>query len=265
MRHDIAGAQRIATRNRYKVECIGHFHADGVQCPFHGQTAFCGQAQHVARVKWRETFFNVVVTVGLNELLNRSFDAVAANVLWYVGLIGAGTGTVGITSALFAVTGSGTAFAAGDNASDIVIVGAGAAGADLFTTVNGNPSSATALNTVAAAGSTVSGASYAIEPRAADTMASKSFNETVPYSNATRPAWTKNGTASAGAMSNSSAKAAFTINATGRVFGLFLANDNTKSGTAGVLYGGGLFSGGSRAVQSGDTLNGQIDLSAVSQ
>lgn len=205
---------------------------------------------------------NLVVTEGRNTLLGRTFDAVAADVLWYVGLIGAGAGTVAITSGAAAVTGTGTAFANGDNGSDIVIVGAGAAGADLITTVSGNPASTTALTTAANAGTTVSGAAYAIEPRAADVMNSKSFNETAPYSNATRPAWTKNGAPSAGAMSNSSSKASFNINATGRVFGSFLANNNTKSGTTGLLYGGGLdITNGSRGLVSGDILNAQIDLS----
>lgn len=47
-----------------------------------------------------------------------------------------------------------------------------------------------------------------------------------------------------------------------RIFGAFMATDNTKGGTAGILYGGGLFTtGGSRAVQSGDTVNVQVDLS----
>ena len=37
--------------------------------------------------------------------------------------------------------------------------------------------------------------------------------------------------------------------------GAVLASNNTKAGTTGVLYSAGLFSGGDRAVQSGDTLN----------
>lgn len=211
------------------------------------------------RLKWREVYHNLVVTVGLNELLGRTFDSVPADVNWYVGLIGAGTGTVAITSGAAAVTGTSTSFAAGDNGSDLIIVGAGASAADLVTTVSGNPSSGTALTAAANASTTVTGAAYAIEPRPADTMSSKSFNEVVPYSNANRPTWTKNGSPSGGAMSNSASKAAFTINAPGRIFGAFLVSNNTKSGTTGVLFGGGLFTGGSRQVQSGDTLNIQID------
>lgn len=101
-------------------------------------------------------------------------------------------------------------------------------------------------------------------PVAADTMASHASWATItPYSNATDPAWTANGAASAGAMSNSSSKAVFNINATDTVFGAFLKNNNTKGGTTGDLYGVGDFSS-SRDVESGDTLNVQVDLSITS-
>lgn len=233
-------AGRVAVTSRYTVECrdaAGH-------------------------LRWRESFENIVVNTGLNALLDNTFNAIAGSVSWYVGLIGANTGTVSITSGAAAITGSGTDFQTTDVGSDLIIVGAGAAGADLITTISAR-SSTTAATAGANAGSTVSGASFAVEPRPADTMGSKSFNETAPYSNGTRPAWTKNGAASGGAMSNSSSKASFSINTTGRVFGAFLSSDSTKSGTTGTLYGGGLFSTGSRSVLNGDTVTVQIDLSAT--
>lgn len=233
-------AQPVRMRTRYTVECIA---PDG-------------------SLRWAEQFENIVVTAGLNALLDNSFTAAAGSVNWYVGLIGAHTGSVSITSGAAAITGSGTDFQATDVGSDITIVGAGASAADLVTTVLSR-SSTTAAVANANAGTTVTGAAFAIEPRPADTMSSKSFNETTPYSDATRPAWTRNGAASAGAMSNSSSKASFTINATGRVFGAFLSSNNTKGGTTGTLYGGGLFATGSRSVLSGDTLNVQVDLSAT--
>jgi hypothetical protein len=228
-------------RTRYTVEC---FDARGT-------------------LKWAAGFFNLVVTEGLNLLLNRSFDAIAADVNWYVGMIGAHSGTVSITTGTNSITGSGTSFTSADVGSDIIIVGAGAAGADLVTTV-ASVTNGTTATTTANAGTTVSGASYAIEPRPADTMASHAgFTEVTPYSNANRPTWTKNGTASAGAMSNSSSKASFTINATSRVFGAFMSTNNTKGGTTVSLYGGGLFSTGSRSILSGDTVNVQSDLSVT--
>ncbi len=213
-------------------------------------------------------FDNLVVNEGLNALLNRTFDAVGADVNWYVGLIGAGTGTVAITSGAAAVTGTGTTFDTGLDAApiaDIIIVGAGASGADLIQTV-ATFTSGTSITLSGNASTTVSGASFAAEPVASDTLASKinCWNEVTPYSNANRPTWTKNGSASGGAMSNSSSKASFSVNATSRIFGGFLANNNTKGGTTGTLYGGGLFiTTGSRAVVNGDTLNVQVDLSVT--
>jgi hypothetical protein len=265
MRSNVSQAVKMATH--YTVECSASFHRDGSKCAFHGLPPLCRERFHQRRTLWRDKFHNLVVTEGLNELLARSFNAVPADVNWYVGLVGAGTGTVAITASANAVTGTGTTFDAGlavAPKADIIIVGAGAAGADMVDTV-ASRSSTTALTTAGNAASTVSGASFATEPVAADTLAShiNSWAEVVPYSNGTRPAWTKNGAPSGGAMSNSSSKASFSINAGSRIFGLFLASDNTKSGTTGKLYGGGLFTGGSRTVVSGDTLNAQIDLSAT--
>jgi hypothetical protein len=95
---------------------------------------------------------------------------------------------------------------------------------------------------------------------AGDTLASHAgWLEGTPYAG-NRPAWTKNGAASSGAMSNSSSKASYSINATLTVRGAFLASVNT--GTSGILYGAGDFSG-TRDVESGDTLTLQVDLSVT--
>jgi len=88
---------------------------------------------------------------------------------------------------------------------------------------------------------------------AADTMLSHAgWDEFAGYSNATRPAPTFNA-ASAGAITTTAT--AFNINATGTVAGAFLTTNNTISGTTGTLFSAGNFTGGSRAVASGDTLN----------
>lgn len=255
----------LQIKNQYRITCHERFHANGSRCDVPEDSCYLW---HHVSPKWTMDFHNLVVTVGRNELLDRTFTAVGANVNWYVGLVGAGAGTVAITSGAASVTGTSTTFdAALDDSpiADIVIVGAGAAGADLITTVATRTSN-TAITTTANAGTTVSGAAYATEAVPADTLAShiNSWSDTAPYSNATRPAWTRNGAASAGAMSNSSSKASFTINTTGRAFGAFLVTDNTKSGTAGSLYGVGIdVTNGSRAVQNGDSLNVQIDLSVT--
>lgn len=98
---------------------------------------------------------------------------------------------------------------------------------------------------------------------AGDTMASHAgWAEVVPYSDGTRPAFTT-GTISAGSVDNSASKAVFNINATSTVFGAFLVDNNTKSGTTGTLLGAGDFAS-SRAVLSGDTLNVTITCSITS-
>ncbi|MEP7313731.1 MAG: hypothetical protein ABI859_14185, partial [Pseudomonadota bacterium] len=54
-----------APRFRYDVECVG---ADG-------------------QVKWRESFLNLVTTVGKNDILTQYFKGSAYTAAWYVGLI----------------------------------------------------------------------------------------------------------------------------------------------------------------------------------
>ena len=102
------------------------------------------------------------------------------------------------------------------------------------------------------------GAAASNDPTAADTAASHpGFTEIVPYSNATRPAATFGTatTADPSVISNSAAPAVYTINATATVGGAFLISDNTKSGTAGVLFSASDFaSPGDRNVSSGDTI-----------
>lgn len=87
----------------------------------------------------------------------------------------------------------------------------------------------------------------------ANTAASHAgWTESVAYSNATRPA-PSFGAAAAG--SKASAAVAFNINATATIAGCFLISNSTKAGSTGTLYSCGAFSGGSRAVANGDTLN----------
>ena len=55
------------------------------------------------------------------------------------------------------------------------------------------------------------------------------------------------------AITNGVAPSSFTINATATIAGAFLCN--VASGTSGVLFSAGDFSGGDKSVASGDTLN----------
>lgn len=103
----------------------------------------------------------------------------------------------------------------------------------------------------------------AVAAVAGDTMASHAgWAELVPYSNATRPAFTP-GTIASGSVDNSASKAVFTVNATSTVGGAFLVNNSTKSGTTGILLGAGEF-GAARSVINGDTLNVTVTCSITS-
>ena len=96
---------------------------------------------------------------------------------------------------------------------------------------------------------------------AADTSASHAgWLESAAYSNSTRPALTL-GTAASKSIDNSASKASFTINTTATIRGAGVISNSTKSGTTGVLYSAGDFTGGNRAVANGDTLQIQVTLS----
>lgn len=71
------------------------------------------------------------------------------------------------------------------------------------------------------------------------------------------------GSVAAKQVSNSGSKAVFTItdNAT-TIGGAFLATDDTKGGTTGILYGGGAFSGGDVVLSAGSTLSVTVTLTA---
>ena len=98
---------------------------------------------------------------------------------------------------------------------------------------------------------------------AGDTMATHAgWTEIAAYSEATRPTLTL-GAVAAGSVDNSASKASFSINGSATIGGAFVASLNTKSGTTGILYGGGAFASGNRAVVSGDTLNVTITLTAA--
>lgn len=206
---------------------------------------------------------NLVVTAGCNKLLDACFKTGLASPLWYVGLIKQQITDAAITSGAATLTSASNPFVSGDVGSDVIVRGAGAAGADLLTTISAFGSSGS-VTVAANAGTTVSGAKAAWEPKAADTAGSHAdFTESTDYSESVRQTFTP-GTISAGSVDNSAAKAVFSINGTVTLFGAFLTDLNTKGGTTGVLYGGGMFSTpGSRQMDSGDTLNVTITLTAV--
>jgi hypothetical protein len=90
---------------------------------------------------------------------------------------------------------------------------------------------------------------------AADTLASHAgWTESTAYTG-NRKAVTFGAatTANPSVITNSAAPSSFSMNATATIAGAFLCNVDT--GTSGVLFSAGDFTGGDKSVASGDTLN----------
>lgn len=173
----------VLHKNNYVVECWDRW--------VRSKTGRILRERKRPVLKWRDGFQNIVVTTGLNILLDSTIKTGVSSPAWYVGLKGMGSMV------------------------------------------------------------------------AADTMASHGgWSELTPYSDSTRPAYTP-GTISSGSVDNSASKAVFNINGSSTIYGCFLANNSTKGGTTGTLYGGGDF-GSSRAVVNGDTLNVTVTLTQTS-
>jgi hypothetical protein len=150
----------------YTVTCVG---ADGKE-------------------KWSDTFHNLVVNQGLQDMNTKYFAGSAYTAAWFLGLV---TGP-----------GSGTTFAAADTL-------ASHAGWTENTNYTGN-------------------------------------RKAVTFGTAT--------TADPSVIGNSGSPSAFTMNANAQtIAGAFLCSVDT--GTSGILFSAGDFTGGDKVVDSGDTLN----------
>lgn len=100
----------------------------------------------------------------------------------------------------------------------------------------------------------ISSASYGVGPAVGDTAASHAgWTEDQGYSQAARP--TASFSAASGGSKALASAAVFSINANTTIKGCFLISNSTKGGTTGTLYSAGLFTGGDKVVQNGDTLN----------
>jgi len=148
-------------------------------------TVVCHDAD--GNMKWSDSFHNLVVNQGLQDMNSKYFSGSGYTAAWYLGLV---TGP-----------GSGTTFAAADTL-------ASHAGWTENTAYTGNRKAAT-------------------------------------FGTAT--------TADPSVISNSASPAVFTINTNAQVIaGAFLCS--VTSGTSGVLFSAGDFTGGDKTVDSGDTL-----------
>jgi hypothetical protein len=103
------------------------------------------------------------------------------------------------------------------------------------------------------------GATYA----AGDTMLSHAtWTENTGYVQSARPTMSFGTASTADPSVIVSSPVVFTSNATSTIAGAFVTTDNTKGGTAGLLFSVGNFTVGDRSIFSGDTLNVTYTFSA---
>ena len=96
---------------------------------------------------------------------------------------------------------------------------------------------------------------------ATDTLASKAWTEDTNYSGSRKAvSFGTATTADPSVIDNSASPAVFNINNTTTVAGAFLAS--VASGTSGILFSAGDFTGGDKIVANGDTLNVTYTFSA---
>ena len=89
---------------------------------------------------------------------------------------------------------------------------------------------------------------------AADTLASHAWTENTDYTGSRKAVTFGTATtANPSVISNSASPSSFVMNATATIAGAFLCT--VSSGTSGVLFSAGDFTGGDKFVDSGDTLN----------
>lgn len=84
------------------------------------------------------------------------------------------------------------------------------------------------------------------------------------YSNANRVTWTAAAPSGGAVVNSTTADHNMTNGSSLTVKGLFLISDNTKGGTSGTLFSTAAFTGGTQAVNSGDTLKVTYTVAATS-
>lgn len=96
---------------------------------------------------------------------------------------------------------------------------------------------------------------------ATDTLASKAWTENTNYSGSRKlVSFGTATTADPSVIDNSASPAVFSMNNTATIAGAFLAS--VASGTSGILFSAGDFTGGDKVVANGDTLNVTYTFSA---
>lgn len=214
---------------------------------------------------WQDEAHNRVVTVGLNQLLTNAFKSTTVNSPWWVGIVGPEVTNVAFTSGSAVIGSISAPWQTVDEGRSIIVRGAGVGGADLVTTISTvTTSSSIGLSTTAVASGINAAALW--EARSTDTSTAHSpWTESTAYSGGARPALTL-GTAAAGSIDNSASVASFVIGANNTLIGgAFIANSSVQLSAVDTLYGMAPFtSNGFRQLNSGDTLQVTVTLTAVS-
>jgi len=264
------GHMPVTLKHLWHVEHFEHYHLDGQRC-VDVTCRMLSPGMHTSRMVWQDEFENLVTTAGLNHYLVRTIKGQSG--------LGGASGGYNDGRRLPTKWLAATVYTAGD-----VVRPSGASGQldnnrFFICKISGTSHATTEPTWPNSANGTVvdntvtwlelsqflvglitgpgSGNTYV----AADTMASHAgWAENAAYSDATRRGYVP-GAVAAGSVDNSASKAVFNINATATIAGCFLTDIDTKSGTLGLLFGEGNFSGGDRLVQSGDTLNVTVTIS----
>ena len=98
---------------------------------------------------------------------------------------------------------------------------------------------------------------------ATDTLASNAWDEWTNYTPGTRPEWTE-GAASSQSITNGTAVTITSSGDSQSVKGAFLAASATKSETASILFNVDQFSGGNKTLNTSETLDTTVTISASS-
>src|SRR5262249_6161738 len=138
---------------------------------------------------WVARAGNRVVTAGLNKLLDATFKTGLGPPAWYIGLVKASVSDVGTANGSGAIASASNPWTAADAGRAIIVRGAGAAAADLVTTIQ-TFTDAGHVTLAANASATLANLSAAWDARAGARMSRHSpWVENTGYSDSTRPAF----------------------------------------------------------------------------
>lgn len=214
------------------------------------------------KLVWEAEAPNMTTNAGVNYLVGAGFlGSPAAISAWYIGLIKdnrtVNDGAMSSSSSQTVLTSATATFLVGDVGRQITVYGAGAAGANLVTTIASRTNATTVVLSDPCL-TTVSGAITSLGPLFAvgDTMGSHAGWAEIAgadIQNVTRPAWTGLNTGN-GQVDDSASQAVYNMSASlvgnRYLHGLFMISDSALAGTSGTLYSEAEFTAGAQTVQA---------------